>query len=1235
MAGIATREHIDAGSSVSTNRLNWRSPQGQGRRGQGTNRNNDKHNRPNQQPWQANSAQSCYRCGGSNHKPDDCRFREVNCHSCGKKGHIQRACRSGAKGPQSQNSSQNQTRTGGHRNHSVSTSYRPMEDGEPNVSSSNKDTNEQYVDSVNTDESDLHYGLYHTLSGVKTNKPYLITLVVGDTNVPITMEIDTGAARSTISEHVYKSSLAHYPIKDTNITLRGYSGEKVPVIGSIVVTAKYGGTSCRMDLLVVKGSRPSLFGRDHLSKIKLDWENIFVVSEPKPAKVGIQNLGNPVSPTLENLLSQNQKIFSSSEMGIKGFSARLRVKAKSRPKYQKSRPVPYSLLSKVENEYEKLIKNDIVTQVNYSEWASPVVHVQKGNGEIRVCGDYKALNDCIEDEGYKLPNTNDLFAKLAQGGTHPKVFSVLDLSGAFNQLFLDDESARLLVMNTHKGLLSPKRLCYGVKTAPAIFQETMDKILSGLDNVFCYIDDILIATENENSHLKALDAVFARLNMHNVRLNGTKCQFMKSKIRYLGHELTSEGVSPLQDKIEAIQKAPRPTNVSELKSFLGMVNYYGKFVRNLSSQMQPLYALLQHNINWVWSDDCEQAFVNAKNALASNQVLTHFDPNKPLVLSVDASPCGLGAVLGHRYPDGSDRPIAYASRTLSQTEKNYAQIEKEALAIIFGIKKFHLYLYGTNFTLITDHQPLTKIFGPKHGIPALAAARMQRWAVLLSAYQYNIEYRSSAKNANADLLSRLPVGEASSGDPEEYFVFETVLMETPITATEISKHTDKDPVLAKVLEFTLSGWPNHCVDPAIQPYFTRRDELSLEDGCLIWGRRVIIPSKLHELILSELHECHPGMSRMKALARCYVWWPGLDKDIEDKVRLCTQCIQVQKAPNPEPLLLWPWATQPWQRVHIDYAEVKGQNFLLVVDSHSKWLEVLPMNTTTSTATINVLRTLFARYGLPIQLVSDNGPQFRSEEFQNFLKSNGVDHTLTPPYHPATNGLAERNVQTFKNAFAKSSGETLGHKVANVLFTLRNTPNTTTGKTPSELFLKRSPRTRLSLVKPSLQRKVEKRQDAAKQQRDRSSSVRQFDLYQPVRVRNVRGGKDRWIPGTIVKVKGPRTYIVRIPGNNRRFVHSDHLIPDDTGANAMAGKPNINSPMDADVVSVPVNVPQTTRELGQSSNLDQPGPSTTSPVVSGSPVHTGQTPVVVAESPAPSATVTRSGRVVRPPKRLEI
>ncbi|PIK35624.1 hypothetical protein BSL78_26320 [Apostichopus japonicus] len=235
-------------------------------------------------------------------------------------------------------------------------------------------------------------------------------------------------------------------------------------------------------------------------------------------------------------------------------------------------------------------------------------------------------------------------------------------------------------------------------------------------------------------------------------------------------------------------------------------------------------------------------------------------------------------------------------------------------------------------------------------------------------------------------------------------------METPITATEISKHTDKDPVLAKVLEFTLSGWPNHCVDAAIQPYFTRRDELSLEDGFLIWGRRVIIPSKLHELILNELHECHPGMSRMKALARCYVWWPCLDKDIEGKVRLCTQCIQVQKAPNPEPLLLWQWATQPWQRVHIDYAEVKGQNFLLVVDSHSKWLEVLPMNTTTSTATINVLRTLFARYGLPIQLVSDNGPQFRSGEFQNFLKSNGVDHTRTPPYHPATIGLAERNVQ---------------------------------------------------------------------------------------------------------------------------------------------------------------------------------------------------------------------------------
>jgi hypothetical protein len=281
----------------------------------------------------------------------------------------------------------------------------------------------------------------------------------------------------------------------------------------------------------------------------------------------------------------------------------------------------------------------------------------------------------------------------------------------------------------------------------------------------------------------------------------------------------------------------------------------------------------------------------------------------------------------------------------------------------------------------------------------------------------------------------------------------------------------------------MSGWPNYCQDIEIQPYFRNREELTVDNGCLLWGRRVVIPTCWRENMLAELHEGHPGMNRMKALARSFVWWPGIDPDIEDKVRICNACVNLQGAPKSVPLLMWPWATEPWQKIHVDFAEVDGQSFLLVVDSHSKWLEVFPLESTTAAVTIATLRILFARYGLPIELVSDNGPQFIAQEFKDFLKRNSIKQTLCPPYHPASNGLAEKHVQTFKHMYKKHEGVDINYKVADVLFRYRNLPHTTTNKSPAELFLKRSPRTRLSLVKPCLQRQVEDKQAAAKISKD--------------------------------------------------------------------------------------------------------------------------------------------------------
>ena len=256
--------------------------------------------------------------------------------------------------------------------------------------------------------------------------------------------------------------------------------------------------------------------------------------------------------------------------------------------------------------------------------------------------------------------------------------------------------------------------------------------------------------------------------------------------------------------------------------------------------------------------------------------------------------------------------------------------------------------------------------------------------------------------------------------------------------------------MAKVYQYIQEGWPALVDDTALQPYWTQCLELSTLNGCITWGSRVVIPPQVHDLILAELHSGHPGCSRMKSVARGLLWWPGLDKDIEITVKQCESCQQGQPLPPAAPLQPWTWPTSPWSRLHIDLTgPVAGKMFLVVIDAHSKWIEVSPMVTATSLTTIQQLRQMFARFGLPDIIVSDNGPQFASSVFAEFCRSNGIRHTLVAPYHPASNGLAERAVRTIKQGLRKMTEGSLSDRIARFLFQYRNTPHSTTGMIPAE------------------------------------------------------------------------------------------------------------------------------------------------------------------------------------------
>ena len=302
---------------------------------------------------------------------------------------------------------------------------------------------------------------------------------------------------------------------------------------------------------------------------------------------------------------------------------------------------------------------------------------------------------------------------------------------------MDENSKTLVTMNTHSGLFHYNRLPFGVVSAPAVFQQAMDTILQGVLNVICYIDDILVSGRSYSEHLNSLEQVLRRLSAEGITVKLSKCSFLTKHFEYLGHIVDQLGIRSSDKKIQAIVNTPTPRNVQQLRSFLGLVNYYGKFVNNLASILHPFKQSLKTNAKWEWTPACSNAFAEVKQKCVYSRLLVHFNSDLPLQLATDASVYGLVAVISHLYPDGEEKTIAFASRTLTQAKKITHKFKKKALSIIFVIKKFHQYLYARKFSLISNHKPLSTILIPSKAIPSLAANRMQRWALLLSAYFYH------------------------------------------------------------------------------------------------------------------------------------------------------------------------------------------------------------------------------------------------------------------------------------------------------------------------------------------------------------------------------------------------------------------------------------------------------------------------------------------------------------------
>lgn len=1011
-----------------------------------------------------NRIKKCYRCGSTKHLANKCNKINVICKFCNVKGHLQKVCTKAAKQA--------------------------------------SDTNQVEVEEIVALETE--HAIFR--EKFKTN------VIVNDKEIQF--EVDSGASVSIMGKKQFSVIFPRATIIETNLKLVTYCKNSLQVLGYLPCAVIYNNHTYNLNLYIVTIDREPLLGREWIRQIKLNlWEE----------QVNYLN----VNEVVNSFKLKFPNVFLSGVGKIEGIQASLNLKKDSKPIFMKPRTVPFALIPRVEQELENLVSEGVLTKVDHSEWATPIVPVVKRK-KIRICGDFKVtINPVLDIDEHPLPTIDELFASMA-GGIK---FSKIDLSQAYLQLEVRPEDRHLLTLSTHKGLYRCNRLMYGVASAPAIWQREMEKILQGIPGVTVFLDDIKITGETDEIHISRLEEVLSRLSKHNLRINLQKSEFLVDKIEYCGYVIDKSGIHKMASKVEAIQNAPKPQNKSQLRSFIGLVNYYGRFFPNLSTVLHPLNLLLHNDREFVWNTECQKSFKTVKERLNSPDFLTHFDPKLPLILATDASPYGVGAVISHLYPDGTERPIQFASQTLSNTQCRYSQIDKEAYAIIFGVRKFYQFLYGRRFILYVDHKPLVQIFNPNKSLPILSATRMQHYAIFLQAFNFDIRYKSTTCHANADFVSRLPLKSEEFTQCDEPDIFEINQIETlPVTVSEVSRETARDSQLKPLLEALKSGKQ---IDRNLR-FNIDQTEFSLQQGCIFRGIRVIIPKALQAKILNELHTAHFGLFKMKGLARSYCWWNTIDKDIEKLNRECYNCKKIMN--NPKPVTNHPWerVDEPFQRVHIDYAgPFYGCYYFILVDAYSRWPEVYITRDMTSKTTTNICREIFSRFGIPTYLVSDNGRQFVSQDYECFLKQNGVKHILTAPYHPATNGLAERYVQTLKQAIRSlnPNPQDREKELQKILLQYRKMPHSTTRRSPSYLMFNREIKSRLDLIKP-----IDKH---PKEVIDYKFKCRSLNIGDRVAVREYIH-TDKWLFGQITDKIGTLHYHIRLDDNRIWKRHIDQI-----------------------------------------------------------------------------------------------